>query len=496
LIFPKIENKDYSVQNEHLSKKVVRGGAWVIGLRIINRGFGFVRTIILARLLTPNDFGILGISLLAIAILETFSQTGFQAALIQKKEHVENYLDTAWTVSVFRGIILFTLLFLSAPFVARFFGSPDALRVIRIIAISVLLTGFQNIGIMFFQRELEFNKQFLYELSGTLTDFAIAIVLAFVLKSVWALVWGILAANACRLFVSYIVHSYRPKFRFEKEQFKELFSFGQWILGSSVLTFLVTQGDDIFVGKVLGVTALGLYQMAFLISNIPATEISHVISRVTFPAYSRLQYQTERLGEVYLKVLKVTVCISAPIAGSIYVLAPDFTKIFLGTKWLPIVPIIKLLVITGFIRSIAATIVPLFHGTGKPNIDMIGQIIRLLVLAALIFPLAVRWNLAGVSISVLGSTLAILLFFIIAVVRNTGCGLIRFGRILLFPIIYTIAMSILLFLIKAQIQSVDFPFFITLIVCGMMIYVLIAYLMDKIVNYQIFSSIKEIISLT
>ncbi len=495
MIVQKIENKNLSVQNEHLKKKVVRGSAWVFGLRIISRGFGFVRTIILARLLTPNDFGILGISLLAIAILETFSQTGFQAALIQKKENVENYLDTAWTVSVLRGIILFAILFLSAPFVARFFGSPDALWVIRVIAISVLLTGFQNIGIMFFQKELEFNKQFVYELSGTLTDFTIAIVLAFVLKSVWALVWGMLAANACRLFVSYIVHSYRPKFRFEKEQFKELFSFGQWILGSSVLTFLVTQGDDIFVGKVLGVTALGFYQMAFLISNIPATEISHVISRVTFPTYSRLQDQTERIGELYLKVLKVTVCISAPIAGSIYVLAPDFTKIFLGTKWLPIVPIIKLLVITGFIRSIAATIVPFFHGIGKPNIDVIGQIIRLIVLAALIYPLAVRWNLAGVSMTVLGSTFAISLFFVIYVVRVIGCGLLRYGRILLFPIIYTITISILLSLIKGQTQSVDFLFFITLIVSGLMIYLLIAYIMDKIVNYQFFSSIQEIISL-
>ncbi|MBW2000976.1 MAG: oligosaccharide flippase family protein, partial [Deltaproteobacteria bacterium] len=155
---------------EPLSKKVIRGGIWVFALRFTNRGLGFVRTIILARLLAPSDFGLLGIAMLAIAALETFSQTGFQAALIQKKENVESYLDTAWTVSAVRGIMLFFILFFCAPIVAQFFKSPQATLVIKVIAISTLISGFRNIGILFFQKELEFNKQFIYELSATLVD--------------------------------------------------------------------------------------------------------------------------------------------------------------------------------------------------------------------------------------------------------------------------------------------------------------------------------------
>ncbi|MBW1612839.1 MAG: oligosaccharide flippase family protein [Deltaproteobacteria bacterium] len=109
--------------SETLSKKVVKGGIWVFALRITSRGLGFIRTIILARLLAPSDFGLLGIAMLAIATLETFSQTGFQAALIQKKDDVESYLDTAWTVSAIRGIVLFLILFFCAPIVAKFFNS-------------------------------------------------------------------------------------------------------------------------------------------------------------------------------------------------------------------------------------------------------------------------------------------------------------------------------------------------------------------------------------
>lgn len=320
---------------------------WVFGLRGINRVLGLIRTIILARLLAPSDFGLLGIAMLAIATLETFSQTGFNAALIQKKDNVESYLDTAWTVSAIRGVILFIILFFSAPLMASFFNTPQAALVIRVIALSTLLSGLRNIGILFFQKELEFNKQFIYELSATLVDLTVAVVLAFILRNVWALVWGGLAANFVRLFVSYVFHPYRPHIRLNKNEFQDLFSFGKWVFGSSILIFLVTQGDDIFVGKMLGATALGLYQMAYLISNLPATEITHVISQVTFPAYSKMQGDIPRLKAAYLDVLQLTAFISLPVAGGIFILAPEFTLIFLGEKWMPMVPTIQILVLAG-----------------------------------------------------------------------------------------------------------------------------------------------------
>jgi len=420
-------------QPESLSKKVVRGGIWVFALRITNRGLGFIRTIILARLLAPEDFGLLGIAMLAISTLETFSQTGFQAALIQKKDNVESYLDTAWTVSAMRGIVLFLVLFLSAPIVAKFFNSPQATLVIKVIAVSTLLSGFRNIGILFFQRELEFNKQFIYELSATLVDLTVAITLAFMLRNVWALVWGGLAANFVRLFMSYILHPYRPHARFDKGEFKELFGFGKWVLGSSILIFLITQGDDIFVGKMLGVTALGFYQMAYLISNLPATEITHVISQVTFPAYSKLQEDLPKLREAYLDVLQLTAFISIPLAGGIFILAPDFTQTFLGDKWMPMVPAIQMLVLAGLVRSIAATTGPIFHGIGKPRIDTIWQVIRLIVLIALIYPFTMRWGILGASISVLFSILVSTLGFSFMVIKITKCELKNFGKMIVLP---------------------------------------------------------------
>ncbi|GAI54637.1 unnamed protein product, partial [marine sediment metagenome] len=195
--------------------------------------------------------------------------------------------------------------------------------------------GFVNIGVLYFQKELEFNKQFIYRASGTLADFVVAVAAVLILKSVWALVFGLLAGNFVRLIVSYLVHPYRPHFKLDLAKTKELFGFGKWILGSSILVFLITQGDDIFVGKLLGITFLGFYQMAYRISNAPATEITHVISQVTFPAYSKLQDNLPGLREGYLKTLQLTAFISIPLAGGIFILAPEFTTIFLGDKWMP-----------------------------------------------------------------------------------------------------------------------------------------------------------------
>jgi len=478
-------------QTESLSKKVVRGGLWVFGLRITSRGLGFIRTIILARLLAPSDFGLLGIAMLAISTLETFSQTGFQAALIQKKENVESYLDTAWTVSAIRGIVLFLVLFLSAPIVAKFFNSPQATLVIKIIAVSTLISGFRNIGILFFQKELEFNKQFIYELSATLVDIAVAITLAVILRSVWALVWGGLAANFVRLFMSYILHPYRPHARFDKGEFKGLFGFGKWVLGSSALVFLVTQGDDIFVGKMLGATALGFYQMAYLISNLPATEITHVISRVTFPAYSKLQYNLQRLREAYLNTLQLTAFISTPLAGGIFVLAPDFTRIFLGEKWMPMVLAMQVLVLAGLVRSIAATTGPIFHGVGRPSVDTIWQVIRLIVLVALIYPFTMRWGILGASISVLCSILVSTLGFSFMVINITRCELVNFGKMIVLPMLYSIIMVSSVIILKGSMELFGVLGFFFLVGVGVIIYSFVAFLFDSLLNYRIKKLIRE-----
>ncbi len=486
--------KRFLSPGETLSQQVVRGGFWVFAIRIVSRLFSLARTIVLARLLAPKDFGLFGIALLAMSALETFSQTGFQQALVQKKRAIRPYLDTAWTVQAIRGAALAFILFGIAPYVAVFFGERTAAALLRVLGLSMLFQGFANIGVVYFQKELEFHKQFVYQLSGTLVDLVVAITAALLLRNAWALVFGLLAGNLVRTVASYLIHPYRPRLRLEGARAKELYDFGRWILGSSVLVFLTTQGDDIFVGKLLGVTALGFYQLAYRISNMPATEITHVISQVTFPTYSKLQDDLSKLREGYLKVLQVTVFISAPLAGMIFVLSREFTHLFLGEKWMPMVPAVQALVLAGLVRSVVATTGPVFQGVGKPQIETKGHILRLSVLAISIYPLTVRWGIVGASVSVFLSILVSAIGFSYMTVRITKCGIREFSKAVVPPLINALIMIWLIYLLKIKVGAVGILGFTLLAAIGGVSYLAVASLLDRFSNYRMHSLIRESLS--
>lgn len=475
-----------------LSKKVVKGGMWVFALRGTERLFNFVRLIIIARILSPNDFGLMGIALLTMATLETFTRTGFQSALIQKKEDIIPYLDAAWTVAILRGIALFSILYFVAPYAAIFFKSPKALSIIRVIGFSFLLQAFTNIGVVYFQKELEFNKQFIYQFTGTIADFVVAVSAAVILRNVWALVYGLLAGNTARLIISYFIHPYKPHLSSDLGKVKELWGFGKWLLGSSILIFLITQGDDIFVGKLLGVTALGFYQLAYRISNMPATEITHVISQVTFPAYSKLQDSIPKLRESYLKVLQVTAFLSFPIAGLIFVLAPDFTKIFLGEKWMPMVPAMQVLAVWGAIRSIGATTGSVFVSVGKPKILTKFQFGHLTMLAILIYPLSIQYGIFGTSLAIILATLIPVSWAFYSVVKLIKCKIGDFCKITALPLINTVIMISVIFILKTHWgNTVEMLEIFLFILFGVVSYLGVTYLFDKFFSYRMQNIIKN-----
>ena len=469
---------------DSLAQRAISGGFWVFLLRIVQQLFSLGRLFILARILSPTDFGLMGVALLTMATLEIFSQTGFQTALIQKRENIESYLDSAWTFLVMRGFALFAILYLIAPYAAAFFGAPEAEPIIQIIGISVLLQAFTNIGVLFFQKELEFNKQFLYQFAGTLADFIVAVSAVLILQNVWALVFGLIAGNAVRCVASYVVHPYRPHIALDIAKVKDLFGFGKWVFGSGVLVFLVTQGDDILVGKLVGVTALAFYQMAYQISNMPATEVTHVISQVMFPVYSKLQQNRSRLKDAYLQTLKLTAFVSFFVTGVIFALAPDFTLLFLGEKWMPMVPAIQVLVFAGLLRSIAATAGYVFVAIGKPEIDTKLQIVRLAILAISIYPFIVMWGIVGASFAVLLSIFISNIGFSVSAMKITQCEVIDFAKALVFPAVGAITVVVSILGIKTMLDTGIWGFSVCACI-AILEYLGVVYLFDNRFNYGI-----------
>lgn len=475
-----------------LSQRTVRGGFWVFSLRIVQQIFGLARLVILARILAPHDFGLMGIALLTMSTLETFSQTGFQAALIQKKEDIKSYLDSAWTVLILRGFILFAILCLIAPYVAIFFDAPEAKPIIRVIGLAVLFQAFTNIGVIYFHKELEFNKQFVYQLSGTLADFIVAITATLILRNVWALVFGLLAGSFVRFIVSYFIHPYKPHFILDLGKAKELFGFGKWVLGTSIITFLFNQGDDAFLGKVLGVTFLGFYQMAYRIGQLPATEFAKVISQVAFPAYSKLQDDFSKVKEGFLKTLNITVIFMVPLTGGIFMLAPEFAQIFLTHKWMPIIPILRILVIAGMIRALVTTGGALFQGKGAPKIDYKMNLIRLLTMVVTIYPLTLFFNMSGVALAVALGNFACVPIWFIETVKIIKASLKDYLKIILPPLLGTVVMCSLLLLVKWTIE-VNLLSFIFMVILAIGVYSAFMYFLERTFNLKALDDLKSLI---
>jgi O-antigen/teichoic acid export membrane protein len=366
----------------------------------------------------PEDLGIFGIAAVSLAAMETFSQVGLQSAIIQKKGNGRSYLDVAWTFFLVRGIVLFFLAYLLAPCIASFFNSPEALSVIRILSLLAFITGVANPGIILLQKEMQFNQQVRYEMAGNLIEFALTISLTVILGSVWGLVYGAVGGGIIKVIVSYLVHPYRPQFSLKIGEVCELLSFGKWIGATGAMVFVITQGDDIFVGKVLGIAALGMYQVAYRIGNLHASEITRTISYVTLPAYCKLQDDISRLSQGFVRVLQMTLLLVNPLVISILMLAEPITLVLLGEKWKAIVLPLKILCIAAVFRSVSGSMGPVFLALKKAHVTTEGQTLRLGILVMSIYPLTLNFGMIGTCISVLLCNMSSFIFFSLMLYKN------------------------------------------------------------------------------
>lgn len=391
-----------------IDSKLASGAFWVFAAEAVAGGLSLLSSVISARVLAPAEFGLMATVVLAMAVLDALSQTGFEQALIQRQKEVERLLDTAWSLQLMRGVLLACVFWLAAPWIARFYDEPRLLDVMLVAGSVLVLRGAQSVGPVLFARDLAFRKQFGVKLAQALASALVYIPAVLLLRNVWALCVSLVVGTLLSTLISFVLHPYRPRFRLERESVRQLLGFGKWISWATALVFVCTQGDDIFVSKYLGFAALGLYQMAYTISNLPATQISHVISRVTFPAYSRLLHAPEELRATFGRVVRITLLLALPVSVAIWFWIGDLIHYVLTDKWQPIVPLVRVLVLAGLVRAFAATGGALFQAMGRPELDFRMQIPRFAVLVLGIWPAAERWGAWGVCVACLASIAACL----------------------------------------------------------------------------------------
>lgn len=390
-----------------LSQRVAHASVWRLALRVTERLLGTARTIILARFLAPEDFGVMGVALFIVGLAENLTVTGFKAALVQRKGDIKAYLDTAWTVEVLRGLATAAVLVATAPLLARFFGAPDSGLIVQVIALSVFLGGLNNIAIVHFHKGLEFQKRFLFQLARILPEAGIGIGLAVTLQSVWALAYGVVIGSLAQLVASYMLHPYRPRLRLDRARARELYRFGVWVYLGDLLQS-ARRADAAVIARLLGPVALATYELGRGFTERFTREIRNVLSQVAFPVYAQVQDDLPRLRKGYFITIEVIAAVTFPLATLVFLLSEPLTRVVLGEKWLAVAPLLGPLAAAGAIRSVTSVGGELFKGIGRPALSFTGNLARTLANLALFFPLIKLFGLPGAGLAVLIAALAIL----------------------------------------------------------------------------------------
>lgn len=405
-IFSNVLNERYAntVPLQSLTKPVVHGFVWLNALAFLSTGFSFVQTIIIARVLDPHLVGLVAVFYIIQNALGSFTATGFNKAVIQRKEISKEYVDTAFVTHLLRGILLAFIVFLSAPLLVRMLGAPEAQYVVQAMALSILLQGARNPGALFFLRHLTFYKQFIWHTSGALIRFITTVVLLYVLKNEWAIVYGVLAYELAMLFLSYVLIDIHPAFKWDRKAFHELFNYGKWVLLASIVAFIERHGNQIVTVKLLGEASLGVLFLGLRIANMP-TIVTQQLKNTLFPVFSRLQNSLEKTKRLYQRSLGTLALFMFPVVGCTFVFAGPFTRLFLKASWAQVAEILGLLILGRAFQSLSIGIA-LLNARGMPQFAFFNRLIQGVIIVFSIYPLTKRFGLLGIAIlyTVIGVT--------------------------------------------------------------------------------------------
>lgn len=469
-----------------LAKKTANAIAWVTLITIISKILGFVTQIVLAKLLAPADFGLLAIGLLAINSMGIFRDLGFGATLIYKKDDSDHTAaNTAFILLPLVASILFLIAYFSAPYIAVFFDNSAVEPIVQVLALTFVISSFGTVPSMLLEKELEFKKKVVPETVPIIGYALVAIGLAMNGYGVWSLVYGQIVSAMLTAGLIWLVSDWRPTFKFDRKIARILFDYGKHIIGANIVIFLITNIDDAIVGRVLGVEALGFYTLAYTISNLPATQITHLVGRVMFPLYAKLQDDRTSLKYAYLKTLQYVSMLSIPAAFGIFIIAPDFVSIVLGDKWMPSVPALQFLCFYGVARSLGATTGPIINSLGKPKVQFKLSSIQLIIFGIIMYPLTNHYGIVGMSLAV---SLPLILMTIYAFRFTFSILNIKYIDVVKNTSVYVFAsfiFSVPLYILLNYIGELSMIIFLLLIFFAVVIYFSIIIILKKDILLQL-----------
>ncbi|MRT94812.1 MOP flippase family protein [Ancylomarina sp. 16SWW S1-10-2] len=377
-----------------LKKDTIKGVFWSFIDRFGTQFILLITQIVLARLLTPEDFGLIGMLSIFIAVSQVFVDSGFGNALIQKKDANQTDYSTVFYFNIGVGFLLYGILFFSAPYIASFFQEEKLIGLTRLIGLLLIFNSLGLIQFVKFKKDLDFKSIAKATMISNVIAAILGIMLAFLNFGVWALALQMVCIYFFRSLLFWILSMWRPTWEFSYISFKGLFNFGSKLLLSGLLDQIFQNVYLLIIGKLFSTKDLGYYTQAKKFQDVPVTTLAAIVGNVTFPAFSKIQDDKEKLLIGFRKTLKLLVFVNFPLMLGLAVVAQPFFLFVFGPQWLPSVPYFQLLCISGMVYTLHTTNLSILQVKGRSDLFLRLEIIKKGITVIAIF-IGLQWGIMG-----------------------------------------------------------------------------------------------------
>jgi lipopolysaccharide exporter len=374
----------------------------VVSIRWIDRLIGIISTVILARLLAPADFGIIAMASIVIGLVDVFLDFGVNISLMQIKNATDSDFDAAWTLRLIQSLVATAMIYIAAYPAAVYFHDPRLGNVIQALSASMLLSGLENIGIVNFQKKMEFGLEFRFFFAKRVINFLVTILAAWYLRSYWALVIGTIGGRLAAVTLSYALHPMRPHLNWGK--LRPMLTLSLWNLLRSISGYLAENLHRLIVGRRENAGVMGAYALASDVAAMPSIELLAPLNRVLFPLLISVKDDPAQLKRIFLLSIAGQALIGVPAGAGLALVAPEAVQVLLGERWMLAVPLIQIMSCINIVSAISASGAYVLLALGCARVTAVHswwQVVLFVALAQFLIPvsgaLAIAWLRLGVA---------------------------------------------------------------------------------------------------
>ncbi|MDQ3706189.1 MAG: lipopolysaccharide biosynthesis protein [Chloroflexota bacterium] len=471
-----------------LGKQAAQGAAWNYLAFVVSKGLVFVSTLILAQILSPAEFGLVGMALLVITVLDILRDFGIGSAVIYYGREGPAAANMAFALSSGIGIVLFAANWLLAPYTAQFFYSENpqdistVTSLVQVLGLSLLFASLGSTHDALLQKEINYRRRMVPEVGRTLLKGVLSVALAFAGLGVWSLVWGQVLGEVCATVLLWVVTKWRPARLFRRDLLRPMLGYSFQTMLAGGLGTMLADADYFIIGALLGPTALGIYTLAFRIPDLLIRNMAQAVATVAFSVAAKLQSDLAALREAYLKMQRYMLIILAPVGFGLFAVTPTLIHTLFKPDWAPVIPVMQILSVYMVLGGINYWPGVIYKAVGRPDVLNYISLVKLVMLVPALWWGAANYGIEGVAWGQLAVRVVGILIDMVVVARFVKISMWEQLRVIWPPLVAACVMSAAVRLLSFGVDPAErggIPVLVLSVLVGGAVYAAAIWLLDR-----------------